>query len=98
MPNSLEFMDCVGCGKRVRTNALRCHHCGRNFDSEMQRPDEDSQSLDDDFDYEEFLEREFGYKRTSVRKPWWWYVAWLVLAVMILGIAFDTLRLMPQSK
>ncbi len=29
MGNSLQFMDCPGCGKRVRTNANTCHHCHR---------------------------------------------------------------------
>ena len=83
MPNSIEFMDCVGCGKRVRTNASSCHHCGYLFEA------------DDDFDYQEYLEREFGQKPTGKRKPWWWYVAWVVLAVMLVGIAMDALRLIP---
>jgi predicted amidophosphoribosyltransferase len=86
MPNSLEFMDCVGCGKRVRTTASRCHHCGHAFDA------------DDDFDYEEFLEQEFGQKQPGKRRPWWWYVAWVVLAVMLLGIAMDALRLIPTQQ
>lgn len=85
MPNSIDFMDCV-CGKRVRTNAERCHHCGYLFDPQ------------DEFDNEEFLEREFDRKPIGKRKPWWWYVAWVVLVVMILGVAFDALRLIPQPQ
>jgi len=98
MPNSIEFMDCSGCGKRVRTRALRCHHCGRNLESDLRESLDDSDSVDDDFDYEEFLEREFGQKRSNSRKPWWWYVAWVVLLVMLLGIAMDGLRLIPRGS
>lgn len=81
-------MDCDGCGKRVRTNALRCHHCGYEFDA--------VDAQEDDFDYDEFLEREFGHKRARKPRPWWWYVAWLVLVVMFLGIALDVFRLIPR--
>lgn len=27
MVERLTFIDCASCGKRIRTNALRCHHC-----------------------------------------------------------------------
>jgi hypothetical protein len=27
MVQSLTFIDCSWCGKRIRSNALRCHHC-----------------------------------------------------------------------
>ena len=98
MPNSLEFMDCLRCGKRVRTTATRCHHCGLAIDSDAINPSDEDQSIEDDFDYEEFLEREFGQKRSNSRKPWWWYVAWVVLLVMLLGIAVDGLRLIPKGS
>ncbi|MFN9628500.1 MAG: hypothetical protein ACK6AT_19795 [Planctomycetota bacterium] len=100
MSNSIEFMDCVGCGKRVRTTAERCHRCGKELvgDSREHRYQSDYKEYDEheeDFDYQEFLEREFGQKTPSKLKPWWWYVAWLVLAVMVIGIALDALRLIP---
>jgi uncharacterized membrane protein YvbJ len=97
MPNSIEFMDCQGCGKRVRTTAQQCHHCGREFQPDkLESPLETQQ--EEDFDYEDFLEREFGRKPRHRRRAWWWYVAWVVLAVMVLGIAFDALRLIPPQN
>ncbi len=27
MGQSLTFIDCSSCGKRIRSNALKCHHC-----------------------------------------------------------------------
>jgi uncharacterized membrane protein YvbJ len=100
MSNSIEFMDCSGCGKRVRTKAMRCHRCGKEFvqaspEQAYQSDYKEYDQHEEDFDYQEFLEREFGQKTPGKLKPWWWYVAWLVLAVMIIGIALDALRLIP---
>ncbi|MCE2752912.1 MAG: hypothetical protein LW720_13595 [Pirellula sp.] len=97
MPNAIEFMDCQGCGKRVRTTARRCHHCSREFQPELLESPREIRE-EEDFDYEDFLEREFGHKPRHRPRAWWWYVAWVVLAVMILGIAFDTLRLIPTQN
>jgi hypothetical protein len=44
---------------------------------------------DDDFDYDEFVAREFGHmphKKTGV-KWYWWVVALAVLSLMALGLA-----------
>jgi len=48
---------------------------------------------DDDFDYEEFLEEEFGKPKRLRARPWWWYVAWIVLAVFVLGVVLDAILL-----
>ena len=85
MPKSLQFMDCPECSKRIRTDAARCHHCGHV-------PWHESQS--DDFDYQEFLENEFGKRRSPLKRPWWWYVAWCVLAVFVAGILVDALKVL----
>ena len=103
MSNSIEFMDCFSCGKRVRTTAMRCHRCGKEFVHESPehpyRSDyKEYDQHEDDFDYQEFLEREFGQKTPGKLKPWWWYVAWLLLAVMIIGVALDALRLIPGGS
>jgi len=115
MPQPLQFMDCPHCGKRVRTNAERCHHCGQEPAIRMRRqsgranrrqPDsaEDLEShhsaawggydaSQDDFSYEEFLEEEFGESKSKPPRPWWWYVAWVVLIVFVLGLLVDVFRL-----
>lgn len=50
-------------------------------------------SDEDDFDYDEFLEKEFGRSDRATPKPWWWYVAWVVLFVMVVGILVDAIAL-----
>lgn len=110
MPNEMQFTDCHHCGKRIRTDAPRCHRCGEipvlafrlARDGEGPRmvdeaPDESHHAVrwggyrvdEDDFDYESFLDDEFGETSRRKIKPWWWYVAWVVLAVFALGILAD---------
>jgi len=67
-----------------RTGAEQSHHAATwgGHDSE-----------EDDFDYDEFLEKEFGSSDRPTPKPWWWYVAWAVLFVMVVGILVDAITL-----
>lgn len=48
---------------------------------------------DDEFDYDAFLEEEFGERTNAMAKPWWWYVAWCVLIVFVLGMVSEALLL-----
>jgi hypothetical protein len=110
MPNEIQFTDCPNCGKRIRTDAPRCHRCGevpvlafnrvRDVDGPEVSEDDASESHhavrwgghrveDDDFDYENFVADEFGETSTARARPWWWYVAWVVLLVFGLGILVD---------
>ncbi|MFO0011881.1 MAG: zinc ribbon domain-containing protein [Planctomycetota bacterium] len=110
MPNDMQFTDCPNCGKRIRTDAPRCHRCGevpvlafnraRDVDGPSEVEEERSESQhavrwggyrvdEDDFDYDTYLEDEFGEPTGKQPKPWWWYVAWVVLVVFALGILAD---------
>lgn len=60
----------------------RIMRCRGGYDSE-----------EDDFDYDEFLEKEFGSSDRPTPKPWWWYVAWVVLFVLVVGILVDAITL-----
>lgn len=54
---------------------------------------------EDDFDYDEFLEKEFGRSDHPTPKPWWWYVAWVVLFVLVVGILVDAITLVyPRPR
>ena len=97
MGYQLEFMDCPTCGKRMLTTAKVCRHCG-------QAPSVDSQThmtldsggyddSEDDFDYDEFLEEEFGSNLARPRrvKVWVWLTAWLLIVAMLLPFFVDVL-------
>jgi hypothetical protein len=49
-------------------------------------------SKEDDFDYEEFLEEEFG--KPKKKRNFWYYVAWVVIASLMLPIVLQVLKLL----
>lgn len=79
---------CPNCGAEVPPNAKACPECGADEQtgwSEEARvggvdlPDED-------FDYDDFVQREFGGKKSPVPRGlhwFWWLVALGVLAALV---------------
>ena len=76
---------CENCGEAIPKNAAACPACGADehtgwADSAYQDPDED-------FDYDEFVEREFGGETREVKPRglhwFWWLVGVLLLAALI---------------
>lgn len=47
---------------------------------------------EDDFNYEEFLEEEFG--KPKKKRNFWYYVAWVVIASLMLPIVLQVLKLL----
>lgn len=59
-----ENFDCPCCGAEVSAGASFCRECGASDDSGWSLEEEEGFASDDDFDYDEFLDREF-----SIAKP-----------------------------
>ncbi len=91
---------CPVCGADVPRNALACRECGADHETGwnedaaiydgLDLPDDDD---DDGFDYDEFLEREFGGSGADKRfqlpnhiHPLWWITAVLILAAFVAWI------------
>lgn len=78
---------CPVCGEDVPPTALACPECGADHNSGWREDAAtyDGVNVEDDFDYEEFTQREFGssVKPTGIR-PVWWITAIVALALMIL--------------
>jgi hypothetical protein len=78
---------CPNCGADVPPNARACPACGS--DEKTGWSDAAQQAgldlPDEDFDYNEFVEREFGSKKPKPEGiAWfWWVIAVLLLAVFI---------------
>ena len=74
---------CPNCGADVPPNAKACPECGS--DEQTGWSDEAAASgldlPDDSFDYDEFVEKEFGGKKPVPHgiKPFWWVIAILIL-------------------
>lgn len=81
---------CPVCGADVHPNALACRECGADHHSGWRTDAGDGDGLDlpdDQFDYDEFIQREFGGEaKPAGMKMVWWIVAIGLLA--ILGMAW----------
>lgn len=90
---------CHHCGRVVHLNSRSCRHCGARLGARKWEQAEIYDGLDlpgaenDDFDYEEYLDREFGSGPKSGWRNWppmrlfWWISAIITL------IAFGWLAL-----
>lgn len=68
--------------------ARACPECGSD-DSTGWSERATTQSLDlpdDEFDYDEFTQREFGKPKPSPKKTFWWVVAVVLLIFTILAL------------
>jgi uncharacterized membrane protein YvbJ len=79
---------CPNCGAEVPENAKACPECGSDENTGWSS-DAHAERLglpDEDFDYNEFVEREFGGKRQATHgmRWFWWVAAVLVLAAFVL--------------
>ena len=78
---------CPNCGADVPRKAKACPECGSD-ESTGWSDDAQVQSLDlpdDNFDYDEYVKREFGGKpKRSFRQMFWWVVAVILLILSVL--------------
>lgn len=83
---------CPVCGEDVPPRARACPECGADHNSGW-RLDADAAGLDlpdEEFDYDEFVAREFGDGgRPPGIKPIWWITAIVLLVAMLAGIVLS---------
>jgi len=78
---------CPNCGADVPPRAKACPECGSD-ESTGWSEHATAQSLDlpdDDFNYDEFVQREFGKPKRSSKQIFWWFVA---LGLLIASLFF----------
>jgi uncharacterized membrane protein YvbJ len=78
---------CPHCGADVPRRAKACPECGSD-ESTGWSDQAHTQSLDlpdDEFNYEEFAQREFGKPKRSRRQWLWWIVALVLLGLFALS-------------
>jgi len=78
---------CPNCGAEVPANAKACPECGADEQTGWsERAHADNLGLpDEEFDYDDFVNREFGKGKPIPRGvPWfWWAVAILVVIAFV---------------
>jgi len=91
-----EWFHCPNCSEKVRVGAKACPHCGSD-DETGWRDDTHGESgladdLPDDFDYDEYLKREFPDRRLHNKAPGG-RMAWLLLVLALAGLLASTFLL-----
>ena len=85
---------CPNCGAEVPPKARACPECGADEQTGWsERAAAQRLGLpDDEFDYDEFVEEEFGQKKAAARPPigWLW---WVVAVGLLIAILFYFVRL-----
>lgn len=83
---------CPNCGAEVPPRASACPECGSDYQTGWSdRADADRLGLpDEEFDYNEFVEQEFGGKDPGRKRvPWlWWIIAGLLVIAFVLWWLF----------
>jgi hypothetical protein len=77
---------CSNCGAEVPANAKACPACGADEQTGWaEHAHAESLSLpDEEFDYDEFVQREFGKPAKPAGVGWfWWAIGLLLLAVLL---------------
>ena len=77
---------CPNCGANVPRRAKACPECGSDETTGWSASAR-TQSLDlpdEEFSYDEFMQREFGRPKRSAGQILWWSVAVLLLLVFLL--------------
>lgn len=77
---------CPVCGEEVPLGAVACPECGADHNSGWREEAESYDALpDESFDYEEFVEEEFGASpKPAGIKTIWWVTAILIIFALIL--------------
>ncbi|MEK7677536.1 MAG: zinc-ribbon domain-containing protein [Verrucomicrobiota bacterium] len=87
---------CPNCGAEVPSGATACPECGSSAETGWsESADADRLGLpDESFNYEEFIESEFGARpsKRSKAKRFWRGVAVVMLTAMVIGLCYSLLK------
>lgn len=88
---------CPVCGEEVPRGALACPECGADHESGWREDADVDDALDlagdeEEFDYDAYLQKEFGASpKPEGIKPIWWITAIVLIVLTILGVVVAVL-------
>ena len=87
---------CPVCGAEVHRNALACRECGADYNSGWRDGAHtyDGTGLpDEEFDYDDFVKREFGREtKPAGIKTIWWVTGIVILVITIVAWLLEVAR------
>lgn len=81
---------CPQCGAEVPRKALACPECGSDYETGWSE-EATAQRLDlpdDNFDYDEFVKKEFGEEKKEIRPRGIPMIWWIVAIALLLALLF----------
>lgn len=81
---------CPVCGEEVPRGALACPECGADHNSGWREGADtyDGVDLPNDFNYDDFVKREFGFQAKPAGLKMAWWIAGILLVVALLLVYF----------
>ena len=78
---------CQNCGAEVPARARACPECGACPETGWSEQADAAGIPDEAFDYQRFVEEEFGARKVRPRtlKWWWWAVGLVLVGLLLLG-------------
>ena len=87
MNKNNDYFICPNCGMEVKRNALSCPGCGSDDTTGWSDAPADMDILpDDDYDYQESLEREFSSGSGKNAFPSWVAITGFILLLLLLWV------------
>ena len=83
---------CPVCDEDVPPNARACPNCGADHNSGWREDAEAYDGIDlpeEDFDYDDFVKREFGSRAKPIRLKTIWWIAGVILIGALLVLYFS---------
>jgi hypothetical protein len=85
--DTADYYACPGCGAEVRVGSRGCPKCTDKPRSWEQDEACDGADLpDEEFDYDDFVRREFGRGSARVKPPglrWYWWLTAIILLILM---------------
>jgi hypothetical protein len=83
--------DCPVCDESVPRGRKSCPHCGADPRTGWNDDEDTANGLDlpdPDFNYEDFVEREFGNSPKTRGLPWIWWITGVLVLLGLVGMCF----------
>lgn len=86
-----DYFICPECGAEVRVGSKGCSKCASERATKSWEQDETYDGLDlpeEEFNYQDFIDEEFGSGKKRAKIEWfWWAIAVVLLLSLVAGVA-----------